>query len=426
MSAALERLAAAVQDASGIRVGADRLPSLRSALQRAAPEMTDTAVLDALASPERLRGLTEQVIEELTVQETFFMREPGPLQAIDWRAMLARARTEGRGTVRVWSAACASGEEPYTLAMLATEALGTSPPVSVLATDISRSTLALARRGLYRGRSLRNLDVAFQGRYLQRADGGFAVTGSLRELVRFQRHSLARDPAPPSGESPFDLVVCRNVLIYLDGDAVGRVVTSLREALLPGGTLLLGSADRLCVPREPGAGPGEPTRQRPPARPLRPGRARRRRPAAPRTPEAPEQPRRADLRDALRDADAGRLEAAIAGADRVIGADPLNAAAYFVRATAELASGASGAAVHSLRSALYVEPHFGLAAFKLGRAYEALGDRGSARRAYERALRTLDADQAAPVGLADAVEVSEVAAACALRVRALAGDSARG
>ena len=95
-----------------------------------------------------------------------------------------------------------------------------------------------------------------------------------------------------------------------------------------------------------------------------------------------------------------------------------SAAGHFVKATAELASGDPAAAVHSLRSALYIEPRFGLAAFQLGRAHDALGDREAARRGYERALRTLDAD-GPHAELGSAVDVAEIAAACALRVRAL-------
>lgn len=435
MTAALEELAEAVRQESGIRIGPPQLPALEAALARAAPDLGDTAVLDTLADPERARGLVDRVVDELTVQETFFLREPGPLRAVDWPALLERARTSGSDRIRVWSAACATGEEPYTLAILATEALGESPPISVLGTDISRNALVVARRARYGGRSLRNLDTTSVDSHFRSEGDGLVLRDHLRALVRFDRHNLARDPAPPGGELPFDLIVCRNVLIYLDSDAVSRALSALQGALRPPGTLLLGSSDRLCVPRA-----ARPSRSRPARRAVAPvarrsrgdssGRADRGRLAAARDRAvrrlhgrpAPEPPI-PGLAEALRDANEGRLAAAIAGANSVVAADPLNAAAYFVRATAELTIGDPGAAVHSLRSALYVEPRFGLAAFKLGRAYDELGDRGSARRAYERALRTLDEHEAPYRDLVESLDVTEIAAACAARIRALAAPA---
>lgn len=421
MSAALDGLAQAVTASSGIQIGKHRARALRSALDKAAPGMNDTAVLDVLTDPERLRGLVEQVIDELTVQETFFMREADPLRGLDWDGMLRRARARGHAGVRVWSAACATGEEAYTLAMLAVEALGPSAPVSVLATDIARPALAVARRGWYRGRPLQHLDPALVGRHMLEEDGGFLVAPAVRDLVHFRRHSLARDPAPPLAEEPFDLILCRNVLIYLDADAAARVVTALQKALRPGGALLLGVADRLCVPRElrvPAAGTKHAPASRAHDRPRPVTREDRRlRPLVP-APVEPE-PRASVLREALAAADAGRLDAAITGADRALAVDPLNPAAFYVRATAELAHGDAAAAVRSLRSALYVDPLFGLAAFKLGRSYEELGDRGSAHRAYRQALRALDSEQAIQRDLLGHANVSEIATACAMRVHEL-------
>ena len=130
---------------------------------------------------------------------------------------------------------------------MACEAFASStPPVSVLATDISDEALKRARTGVYRERSVGPLPPRLRERYLIPLGTGFGVTSSLRKCVRFASHNLVRTAAPPAGEGRFDLIVCRNVLIYFEPDVVVRVMESLESALSPGGTLLLGSADLLC------------------------------------------------------------------------------------------------------------------------------------------------------------------------------------
>jgi chemotaxis protein methyltransferase CheR len=122
---------------------------------------------------------------------------------------------------------------------------------------------------------------------------------------------------------------------------------------------------------------------------------------------------------ALAAADAGRLDAAIELIGGVLARDPLNADALFVRGLAELGSGDANASVRSLRRALYVDPGFGLAAFKLGRAQEARGDTPGATQAYEQALRTLDGRENRAARIVGDVDAGDIAAVCRLRLRAL-------
>ncbi len=164
---------------------------------------------------------------------------------VDWRALVERARAGGSDTVRVWISACATGEEAYTFAMLASEALGPRPPVSILVTDISTAALELAHAARYSERSLRNLTPAVRKRHFEPEGSQLSVRQSLRSLVRFRHHNLVSDPAPPAGEVAFDVIACRNVLIYFDGPTVERVIGSLESALRPEGLLVLGVADRL-------------------------------------------------------------------------------------------------------------------------------------------------------------------------------------
>jgi predicted TPR repeat methyltransferase len=309
-------------------------------------------------------------------------------------------------------AACASGEEAYTLAMLACEALGSSqPPVSIVATDISSEALERARAGRYGGRTVRTLEAGMRERYFVPDGQGFAVGESLRRLVDFRRHNLVRDPVP--GERRFDLIACRNVLIYFDTETVERAISTLERALAPAGLLVLGAADRLCDSARRLAAPVSPTRSRPVPPELR-------RPLGREHAEPAEVP---TLTGALEAADSGSLEDAVEITDRMLQNDPLDADAYFVRGLAELGLGDADAAVASLRRALYVDPGFGLAAFKLARAHEQRGDREAAARAYERALHTLDPDDTRHEVILDQIDVADVAVACGLGVTRLREES---
>lgn len=406
MSGSLELLAEAIRRESGIGIRSGRLEVLRAALGRAAPGLDPAAAVQVVAGRGAGRRLLERLIDEVAVKETFFLREPHQLRRIDWPALVAAAGRQGARRARVWSAGCATGEEPYTLAMLACDALGSMhPPVAIVGTDISSSALAVARRGRYGRSPLRSLDAATIQRHLRREDGEFVVRDALRELVEFRPHNLALDSRPPEGQGPFELAVCRNVLIYLDPGAVDHALRSLERALQPDGVLLLGAADRLCVPR------GASGSQRLLGHPAPP-------PPEPRgEPDDAEQT--GQVRAALSAVEAGSLGLARAAADEALAADPFNPEGHFVRGTVELAAGDARAAVQSLRSALYVEPTFALAAFQLGRAYEALADRGAARRAYERALRTSELDDLRHGELLGGLDLMDVTAACSMRLRAL-------
>ena len=117
----------------------------------------------------------------------------------------------------MWTAACATGEEAYSLALLACEAFAPAPaPVSILATDISPDALVRARLGVYGPRSVRELEPALRPRYLREQPAGLVAGERLRGLVTFARHNLVRDVFPPLGETEVQVILCRNVLIYFD------------------------------------------------------------------------------------------------------------------------------------------------------------------------------------------------------------------
>jgi chemotaxis protein methyltransferase CheR len=444
MSRTLADVAAVVHRETGMVIKEAQFPALEAALRRVAPELAPAGFLAAVEAGATGAPLLARLVDEVTVQETYFFRELRELQAIDWWQLLDSARETGAATVRVWVAACATGEEAYSLAILASEALGReTPPVTILATDVSAAALARATAGEgYSERSVRNLTPELRERYLLREDDRYRVRSTLKSLVRFRQHNLVTDSSPPLGEVPFDVVACRNVLIYFDRPTVQAVRRALERSLRPQGRLILGAADRLTGTADglagagPGAGTGPVERRRPrnPKRQLRrplglPARRADDRLAAhgPATSAAGAVAANGQGRNderinaALAAADDGDLEQALEIVDALLADDELMADAYFIRGLVELERGDPGAAAGSLRRCLYIDPSFGLAAFQLGRAHETRGDERAARRAYEQALRTLDPADGRHQAILDQVDLGDVAAACAVRLRAAGG-----
>jgi chemotaxis protein methyltransferase CheR len=422
MDAALTEIAELVRRESGITMTASQEVALRAALARAAPGVDAGEFVRLNADPADKRQLVARLIDEVTIKETTFLRDRQQLDMIDWRGLFQRARRNGSQRLRVWSAGCATGEEAYTLALLASQAFSPAdPPLDVLGTDISSSALAAAAAGRYRQRAVRELDDAQRSRFFRVEDGEHVVDGFLRRFVRFDRHNLVRDPMPPLGERPFDLIVCRNVLIYFDVSTVERILGAFERALSSGGTLLIGAADALCGTA------GRLSRALSPARRAAAAPVRVLRHARAHGHETKRDTKREDKREgeregrlktALAAADVGNRDDAITHASALLAENPLDADAYFVRGLVQLEQELLDDAVASLRRALYVDPSFALAAFTLGRAYDAVGDDDSARRAYGQALRTIAPEDDRHEVLLQQVDLNDIAAACRARLAA--------
>jgi chemotaxis protein methyltransferase CheR len=403
----LMEIARLIREESGIAIQDSQLASLVLATERVAPDAELDGFLAQLQGPNG-HALLAHLIDEITVQETYFFRQPEEFEKIDWHDLLRRAHQSGAEEIRIWVPACATGEEPYTLALLAMESLGHGrTPVSIVATDISTVAINAAIEGSYSPRSMRFVPADLVERHFIRSGRYHRVGSQLRSLVRFRRHNLIAESIPPPGETPFELIACRNVLIYLDAETIEPTVQSMESALAPGGRLILGAADRLTrtaarLNGEVAIAPAA-LADAPVLRELR-------------RPLGVDQAEGGALADALKAADEGNLDLAIDIASGVLERDPLDADALFVRGLAELGRGDSAAGVVSLRRALYVDPSFGLAAFQLGRAHDAAGNEAAARQAYERALWAIDADDERHSALLDQVDLGDIASACRVRL----------
>jgi len=429
MNPELASLAELVETESGIQIKAPQLTSLAAALSRVSPGMNAERFLAALSDSAETCTLLGELIDQVAIQETYFMREPRELEAIDWSALLSAAYARGEQSVMVWVCACASGEEAYSLAMLAIESFGHDrPPVSILATDISPRALRRAREALYSERSMREVDATRRKRFFIDREGKSAVGEQLRSIVRFRRHNLVVDPAPPLGEVSFDLILCRNVLIYFGAANAELVVKSLDSALRPGSQLILGASDRLtssarrfvdlaarggqasrsALSRASKEQPQD--RRRVPRKPI--GATERNGGSSAASPAS----RQWIVSDAQAAANVGDYAEAIGITGEILAIDPLDAEAYFVRGLAELAADEPASARGSLRRALYIDPTFALAAFQLGRAQDICGDARAALRAYRRALSTLDPEDERYLHLLGRVNAGDIAAACRARL----------
>jgi chemotaxis protein methyltransferase CheR len=183
-----------------------------------------------------------RLIEAILVHETYFFREQPPLQELVDGHLTGAIQSRGRA--RVWSAACSTGEEPYTLAMLLAER-GILDQVEIVASDISGTAIARAQTGRQGTRSLRDgHSEALTARYLVVASNGIAVAPQIRDAVQFKIVNLLDDAAIAALGS-FDAILCRNVLIYFRDDTSVRVVDRLRRTLEPGGVIAVGVAESL-------------------------------------------------------------------------------------------------------------------------------------------------------------------------------------
>jgi len=196
----------------------------------------------ALSLEARLRN---EFLDRMTINVSEFWRNPNRWQVLKDRFLPDMLRATPR--LNIWSAACSTGEEPYTLAMIL-DALGALDKSTVLATDIDDGVLAKAKEGVYLERSLRDVPAEFKSKYFVPEDGAFRIDGKLKKAIKLQKQNLLLD----SFGSNFDLIVCRNVMIYFTEEAKHVLYGKFARALKPGGLLFVGSTEQIFSPGQYG------------------------------------------------------------------------------------------------------------------------------------------------------------------------------
>lgn len=245
----VERLCAAVTKVLGLACDDSRLCFLEGLLDRRleATGLPSDTYLARLEATEPARGEIAALAQELTVSETYFFRHAEQCRAFAEQALpdRLRARLPAR-RLRILSAGCSTGEEPYSLAILAREAV-TDPSwtVEVLGVDVNPNVVEKGARGVYSPWSLRETSAAAQMRWFRPEGRGFRLDEAVRSAVDLQVRNLAEDDPGLWPQGAYDVVFCRNVLMYMAPPSAQAVVARLTRALAPGGYLFLGHAETL-------------------------------------------------------------------------------------------------------------------------------------------------------------------------------------
>ena len=238
-----------LQDACGILLGDNKQYLVKSRLRRILEENNLNSLGELLDRLKRVgrSGLRELVIDAMTTNETLWFRDNHPFRILQDKLLPEFAERNSLQPLRIWSAACSTGQEPYSVGMVVDEFRRNRPgklrDVKITATDISKSVLEVARRGEYEMIAIgRGLSPERQKQFFTpSANGGWQIKPQIKAMVEFmelnllERYMLGK----------FDIIMCRNVLIYFSADLKKDILTRLHGALNPGGYLILGASESL-------------------------------------------------------------------------------------------------------------------------------------------------------------------------------------
>ena len=247
-SAEMEQLRQRLEAETGMDLGGTRLPRLQAAVERILAKQPGMDPERLLARTQADPAFLECLTTELTVGESFFFRNEHHFRALRDHVFPEIFRDNAaQREVRVWSAGCATGEEPYSLAILLDQLLAERGQwqVSILGTDLNLGFVERAREARYRQWSFRQTAIQQDPRYFSPQDDWFILSPKVRGHVRFAYLNLVKDvyPSALTGTLGLDLIVFRNVAIYLKPEVTKAIIERFQRALRPGGWLLLGEVE---------------------------------------------------------------------------------------------------------------------------------------------------------------------------------------
>lgn len=247
-TAEVQALSRVVRDACGLRIDPAKQAALVEPLRQVAVvqgfgSIAGLAQALAAGGPSDGNPAWGAVLPLVANNETYFFREPGQLDLFGREVLPLLASARPSGTLRILSAACSTGEEPYSLAMVAAESPATiARTVAIVGVDIDPVVIDRARSGIFGPAAFRATDSARRERWFRAENDSFRVSPALRDRVRFVQGNLLEMGRWP-GFQGFDAIMCRNLLIYFDPASQERLVDILFSALTPGGVLLVGHAE---------------------------------------------------------------------------------------------------------------------------------------------------------------------------------------
>lgn len=436
-SSTLQRLSELITQTAGLDFPPERYGDLQRGLDSAAVELgfTDTpACIDWLLGAAGDDSRVHAVVAHLAIGDTYFFRERRMFDALASH-VLPELLSRGTRRLRIWSAACSTGEEPYSLAILLREVLPQWRhwDITLLATDINERSLQKAAAGVYGEWSFRDATPGLKERYFRRTpQGRFVIAEEIRNMVHFTRFNLAQErwPALVSGDNAMDLILCRNVLMYFSMARARRAVENLATSLADHGWLVVSPSeysqttfarfasvhfpDCILYRKQVTAAQTAPQAIDHTERLPAPEGRQQRTPASDRLPLDAGQLDIASSRSTQPDAatqsdgdgttvatrptpehhalltrtlaNQGQLEQALESAARWIAADKTNPSAHYLQATVHQELGHLEAARHALQRAIYLKPDFVVAHFALGNLARATAGGAAATRHFNNAL----------------------------------------
>jgi len=201
----------------------------------------------ALMKDEKLMA---EFLDRMTINVSEFWRNPNRWQVL--KDKFLPEMIKGGGRINTWSAACSTGEEPYTLAMIL-DSMGALDRARILATDIDDNALAKAKEGVYHERSVKDVPPDYLRKYFQAEGGMYRIDPRIKQAVEFRKHNLLLD----SFLDKYDLIICRNVMIYFTEEAKAGLYRKFADALKPEGILFVGSTEQIFNPHQYGLEPAD-------------------------------------------------------------------------------------------------------------------------------------------------------------------------
>jgi len=412
------RLKALVIEATGMAFYTDKNEELARIIQS---RLSETGIGDCAAYIDHLGGdEMDLLVAELTIGETYFFRHKEQFDAfrdVILPGLLERNQDTRR--LRIWSAGCATGPEPYSLAILLKREFGprlAGWQVSIVATDINQKFLSRAREGRYDEWAFRTIPDDVLRDCFDKSGRQWVIKPEYKRVVTFQHHNLIKNRFPSliDNIAGFDIIICRNVIIYFSRETIEALIPCFRDSLNDGGWLVMGHAEpnmelfrNFRTVTCPGAilyqkADIAPVEQRPPPQSAAPIRTvaplvPARKPAAPRppvsrqpSPPTPTSGRSTSLDAARALADSGRWQESIDATNALLASTPLDPAIHFFRALVLEQMGNSDECEKALRRAIYLDRRMVLPHYHLGLFLWRRNDSQGAARSFRNVLGLLD------------------------------------
>ena len=185
--------------------------------------------------------MLNELLDRMTINVSNFFRNHKRWEFL--KKVILPELLSGRERLKIWSAACSTGDEPYSLAMVLSS-INALNRTSILATDIDQNVLEVCKRGIYSEKSLEEVPENLKHTYFKYIDGNYHIDKKIKDSVTFKKHNLLADRY----DRDFDLIICRNVLIYFTEEAKDTIYKQFSQSLRPGGVLFVGSTEQIFNP----------------------------------------------------------------------------------------------------------------------------------------------------------------------------------